>query len=215
MPHPEDALKVVSPGDVATKLRLDYSRGIKDATTKAIDELHRLCTRLARPDVDLNGFLKETADMISRHFGIASVAVAIWDPAMKHYKYEIVIGVGEESVKGFKQLFYTKEQLFNERTYPSHEVSKQTRLYLSEERPYAENEEFSYNRPALLGMKRHSLTDSLEADYLCVYLHGPGDEILGWMEISGTKFRKLPDVTTIKWIELIGSMIVLAVRTKR
>jgi hypothetical protein len=123
-----------------------------------------------------------------------------------------VVGLEKEGADRYSNLAYTREQLLNGSTYPSHEISSHTRLFLSEEHPYTKGEEYTYRRPGLIGMKRRTLTDSLEADYLDIFFHEPHGSILGFIEISGTRLRKLPDVATIRWIELIGALLSVAVQ---
>jgi len=214
MPDANEALKVVEPKDVALRMRLDYSHGMKDHTTKVIEEIAGLCAKAKQVNLDLDSFLKDTADIISRLFGIASVAIAVWDPALRAYKFRIATGIGQEGTQLYKNMSFTKEQILDDRTYPCYEISKQTKLYLSEDHPYVEGQESTFARPALIGMKRRSLSDSLEADYLCVFVKGSDDEILGWFEISGTRLRKLPDVTAIKWIELIACILGAVIHPK-
>ena len=203
MPDNHETPRVVEPKDVALRMKLDYSHGVKDHTIRIIEEIAGLCTRVKHLDLDMNSILRETAEMISRQFNIASVAIALWDPALRLYKFRVVTGLEQEGTALYKSLSFTKEQLLDDKTYPCHEISKQTKLYLSEDHPYVEGEELTYARPNLIGMRRRSLNDSLEADYLCVSINGPNDEILGWIEVSGTRLRKLPDVNAIKWIERI------------
>ncbi|MGQ9588540.1 MAG: hypothetical protein ACUVT7_09210 [Thermoplasmata archaeon] len=205
---------VVDPEEVALKMKLEYSRGVKDRTTRILEAVDELCWKLEKPDLDIDAFMREAADLISRHLAIASVAIAVRDPVDNLYRYKVVTGLEKEVAEAFKNLVYTKEQLEN-MPYPNHGISSHTKLYLSEEHPYTEGEELTYSRPALIGMKRRSATDSLEADYLCVYFYGQDGDMLGWMDISGTRLRKLPDATTIRWIELIASILGLALRLKR
>lgn len=203
---------VVNPKEVALRMRLDYSRGVKDHTTRALETVCDLCWKLEQPDFDADSFLKDSAELISKLFGIESVAVGVRDPKDRLYKYRAVVGLEKESAEGYSSLSYTREQLLNSVTYPSHEISRHTRLFLSEEHPYAEGEEFTYRRPGLIGMKRRTVTDSLEADYLDIFFNGPDGEIVGFIEISGTRLRKLPDAATIRWIELIGALMGVAVQ---
>jgi len=205
---------VVSPKEVALRMRLDYSRGVKDHTTRALEAVCDLCWKLEQPHLFADSFVRDAAEMISKLFGIGSVAIGVRDPVDKLYKYKAVVGLEKEIVDGFSNLTYTREQLLNSSTYPSHEISSHTRLFLSEEHPYAKGEEFTYRRPELIGMKRRTVTDSLEADYLDIFFHEADGDILGFIEISGTRLRKLPDAATIRWIELIGALLGAAVRRK-
>jgi len=210
----EEKPTVVDPEEVALKMKLEYSRGVKDHTTRILEAIDELCWKLERPDFDVEAFMREVADLISKHLSIASVAIATRDPADNLFRYKIVTGLEKEVAEAFKDLVYTEGQLEN-MPYPNHAISNHTKLYLSEEHPYTEGEEFTYSRPALLGMKRRSVTDSLEADYLSVYFYGRDGDMLGWMDISGTRLRKLPDTTTIRWIELIAIILGMALRLKR
>lgn len=206
--------KVVGPKDVALRMRLDYSHGVKDHTTRIVEEVTGLCTKSKQANLDTDSFLKETADLISKLFGVASVAIAVWDPAWRLYKFRVATGLGQEGTRQYSNLSFTRDQMMDDKTYPCYEISRHTKLYLSEDHPYVEGEESTFARPSLLGMKRHSLSDSLEADYLCVFFRGANDEILGWIEVSGTRVRKLPDVTDIKWIELIACILGAAIRSR-
>jgi hypothetical protein len=214
MPQDYGVTMVVEPKDVAMRMRLDYAHGVKDQNTKVIEEISALCSKIKRSNIDMDPLLHETAEMVSRLFGITSVAIAIWDPAMRLFRFRVATGLGQEGIALYKSLTFTKEQMLDDKNYPSYEISKQTKLYLSEDHPYVEGEESTFARPSLLGMRRRSLTDSLEADYLCVFINGPNDETNGWIEISGTRMRKLPDISTIKWIELIACMMGAVIRTK-
>ncbi len=215
MDNTSETLGEINPQEVAHKMKTDYSHGIADHTTRALQDVCELCWELEQSDTQAEDFLMETAELISKHFGIASVAIAVRDPVDKLYRYKIVNGVDKEIVEGFKDIAYTKAQVNDETTYPGHEISSHTKIYLTEEHPYAKGEEFSYRRPGLIGMKRRAINDSLEADYIDFFFYGPDKEILGWIETSGTRLRKLPDSTAIRWIELIAFMVGQALRVKR
>ena len=202
----------VNPKDVAMKVKLDYSRGVKDHTTKALEALCELCWELEQPNVDTETFARHTAEMISKLFAIESVAVGVRDPGDRRYRYIAVVGLDKEVADGFKTLAYTREELLEPSTYPCYDVSSHTKLFLSEDHPYAEGEEFTYRRPGLIGMRRRTLTDSLEADYLDFFFNGRDGDVLGYIEVSGTRLRKLPDATTIRWIELAAGILSTAVQ---
>lgn len=214
MYHADKAPAVVSPGEVVMKMKLEYSRGVRDHTTKTLEEIDALLWKLEQPGFDIDGFTEDVAELISKQLGIASVAIAVRNPVDGLYRYRTATGLEKDVVEGMRNLVYRKEDLLNA-PYPSHEISSHTKLYLSEEHPYAPGEEFTYVRPGLLDMKRRSATESLEADYLCMYFYGSDGDILGWMDISGTRARQLPDTTTIRWIELIGSILAIAIRLSK
>jgi len=215
MNQSEDTQGFVDPQEVARRLRADYSHGLMDHTSKALEEICELGWKLERSDMQIQGFLSEMADLISRRFGISSVSIAVWDPKDKLYHYRAVNGIDKEVVEDYMRIAYTKAQVNDNSTYPCHEISSHTKVYLTEEHPYAQGEEFSYKRPGLIGMKRRAPTDSLEADYIDFFFYGKDKEILGWIETSGTRLRKLPDATSIRWIELIALMAGQALQAKK
>jgi len=215
MPHDEKRPAFVDPRDVAFKMKTDYSRGVKDQTEKVLEAMIDLCRKFEQSQVDVIVISKEAAEMISKRFGIASVAIALRDPVDKLFRYVSVVGVDEENIEGFKKLVYTDEQVTDESRYKSYVISDQTRLYLDEDHPYAPGEESTYRRPGLLDMKRRSITDSLEADYVDVFFRQKDGRLMGWVELSGTRMRMLPDVATIKWVELLSYYLSTALRLRR
>lgn len=212
---PSDFTEVVSAKDVARKMKLDYSRGIKDNITRDLEAVCGLCRMLERPDLDTDAFTEEAANLISKIFGIDTVAIGVRDPVDKLYKYRAVVGLEKEAEEGYKSLAYTREQLLEPSTYPSYEISDHTRLFLTEDHPYAAGEESTYHRPGLIGLKRRTITDCLEADYMDFFFYGPGGDVLGFIETSGTRLRKLPDTATIRWIELIASIMGIVLQAKK
>lgn len=207
--------KEVDPKDVVSKMKFDYTRGVRDHSTRALEAVNELCASLEKQDLNIDVFLKQTAELISKHFGISSVAIGVRDPVDRMYKYRVVVGLDDSVAEGYKALTYSRQQLFDNKTYPSHDISSRTKLFLSEDHPYADGEEFTYKSPRLIGLKRRSLTDSLEADYIDVLFFGSGGDIIGFIEASGTRLRKLPDVITIKWLELISCIIGAFLRARR
>lgn len=210
----EEVLPVVDAADVARKLKLDYSRGIKDQNEKAVEAVNELWARIWQPEVDMRTLAKETCEMICKRFGIASAGIALRSPIDGLYRYEAVVGLSEESSASFMKICYNKEQLLDPTVYKSYEISKYSKLFLGEDHPYAVGEESTYVHPGLIGIKRRALTDSLEADYIDTFIPDESGEIAGYIEITGTRLRKLPDTTTIKWMEHIAFMLGAAMRLR-
>jgi hypothetical protein len=210
-----EAQKVVSPRDVAFKMKIDYSRGIKDHATKTLEALCSMSSRLEQPNIDIDAFVKDTADMVVRLFGIETVGICIRDATDGRYRYATVVGMDGHALDEFKAIAYTEQQLLEPSTYPSYEISDRTRLFLGEDHPYTASEEHTYRRPGLIGLKRRTLTDCLEADYLDSFFHDQKGHIAGYIEIGGTRLRKLPDPETIRWIELMATILGIAVRMSR
>jgi len=210
----DDTGQIVSPEAVARRLRLDYSRGVKDQTQKILEELIDINTKIDDTKVPIRNILEQCCELISKRLGIASVGVGLRDFSDGRYRYEALVGLPDETVAQLKKISYTREELTSSASYKSYEISRRSRIYLSEDHPYAEGEESSYLRPGLLEMKRRSLTDSLEADYIDTFFNDSKGEILGWIEISGTRTKKIPDATCVKWTELISFLLATAMRIR-
>jgi hypothetical protein len=207
-----EAQKVVSPRDVAFKMKIDYSRGFKDHVTKNLEALRSMCLRLEQPNIDMDAFVRDIAGMVEKLFGIESVGICIRDATDGLYRYASVVGIDEQGVSEFNAIAYTEQQLLEPSTYPSYEISDRTRLFLGEDHPYTASEEHTYRRPGLIGLKRRTLTDCLEADYMDFFFHDTNGHIAGYIETSGTRLRKFPDPETIRWIELMAAILGIAVR---
>jgi hypothetical protein len=157
---------------------------------------------------------KEACELICRRFGIASTAIALMSHLDMKYRYAAVVGLSDELIAGFMKLSWSREELLSPNMYKFYEVSKYSFLFLGEDHPYAPGEEFTFLHPGLIGMKRRALTDSLEADYIDTFIYDAAGEIAGFIEFSGTRLRKLPDSTTIKWVEHIAFMLGAALRLR-
>jgi len=206
--------KVVSPNDVAIKMKIDYSRGFKDHTTKNLEAFDSILVRLEQPNFDMDALTKDTAETLERLFSIESVGICIrGDDGL--YRYSTVAGVDEQTFNEFKTIAYTEEQLQNGSVYPSHEISNRTRLYLTEDHAYAAGEELTFRRPSLIGLKRRTLTDALEADYIDFFFYDETGRISGYIESSGTRLKKLLDPETIRWMELMAEIMGVAFRLHR
>lgn len=153
--------------------------------------------------------LNEAAEFIRRQFGIDNVAIGLKDPDGL-YRYKAMAGFRADAVEAHKRIAYRKDQFFEDGEFHGVLISKYSRIYLDEDNVLSEQERSAFNRPALLRMERRNPTDSLEGDYIDTGIYRHDDELLGWIEISGTRTMKLPDVTTIRWVEVIASVIATA-----
>jgi hypothetical protein len=162
----------------------------------------------------MNLFVRDTAEMLVKLFAIESIGICLrGDDEL--YRYAALSGIDEKGMKEFASIAYKEDQLLDPSTYPSYELSDRTRLFLSEDHPYAPGEEGTYRRPGLIGLRRRTLTDSLEADYLDFFFYDHTGHIAGYIEASGTRLRKLPDPETIRWIELMATLLGVAQQVSR
>lgn len=195
------------------KMKLDYMHGMRDQTQKSLEGIQNLLAHFRKPQLDIDSLLKDAANMIWRQLGIDSVSIGLRDPKDKLYKYKVMVGFRDDVVEAHKKISYTKEQFFDSPDYVGSDISDLSRIYMVEDNNPSEDDKKTFNRPGLLSaMKRRTSTDSLEGDYIDVRIYGANDDLLGWIEISGTRTMKLPSATTIRWVETIASIIGAALR---
>ncbi len=212
LPVPErEVERPIDYREIPRKMKLEYSLGTRDQTAKNLDAVQSLLSNCAKTSIEIHALLQEAANLICKHFGIDGVSIGLRSPSDGLYRYEAFAGLREDAMASERRLVYKKEQFFDS-GYKGNEISKQSRIYLTEENPNSlRNEKDSFNRPILLESTRRSITQSLEGDYIDTHILSPDGELLGWIEISGTRTGIIPDATTIKWIELIASILSAAI----
>jgi len=110
-----------------------------------------------------------------------------------------------------KKITYTYDDLNDPKKYRPITISHQTKLFLAEDDPYGPGESNTYSEHMMRQSKRKSATDSIEGDYIDIYIFGPQDETYGWIEISGTWDGRIPDARSIRCLEMISSVLGIAI----
>jgi hypothetical protein len=200
----------VDHNEIARKMNFDYLHGAKDKNEKALERILSLLSHFQKPQMELNSLLLDAANIIQKQLGIANVAIGLKSASDGLFRYEVVVGHRSDTEAAERKLAYTEKQFLDDTEYKGTMIGKNSKLYLEEDLPYKDSELGSYDHAALLGMRRLSPSDSLEADYIDIWIQGVNGKLLGWIEISGTRTGKLPDMMTIKQIEVIASIIGVA-----
>ncbi len=201
--------------DIPLRLKFEYSHTLKDQTQKSLESIQRLLEHFTRPVMDVKELMQQIADNISKQFGIDDVAIGLKSPEDGKYRYVAHCGLREEAIQSRSKIAYTVDDFYKDGAYNGTFISKYSKIYLAEDNEYKDIERMAYNRPLLLGLKRRSLNDSLEADYIDSLIFGLNEELLGWIEISGTRTGKLPDAATIRWVETAAALIGVALRCEK
>jgi len=192
--------------EVQRKLRLHHLHGQKDQTAKVLDKIRPILARYQEENLEFMDFLKDVADTANRQFWLNEVTIGLRDPDGK-YRYKVMCGLRSDAWAAHQHLAYTREEFSNTEIYKGSQVSKHTRVFLAEDKPFIDEELDTFTRPILLKKERTSVDDCVEGDYFDTHIFGENDELIGWIEISGTKDGKFPDPTTLRWIELIALII--------
>jgi len=200
----------IGPESIKAKVRMDYARLQKDPGIRALDSILDLAAHLKRRNVDARTLIEESTKLMYRQLHIKEVTVGLRDPSDGLYRYVAQQGVRKEIWDGHKDLVYEADSFTGKGKWKGTPISKNSILYLVEDQPYAEGEESTYQEHLSKVSKRRTLEDSIEGDYLDVHIIGVTGDILGWIEISSMWDGKLPDATTVRWLELIAEIIAIA-----
>lgn len=198
------------PEVIKRRMWLDYQYACTNPAGERVDCVHHLINYLADPKLDMHAFLQQAADTVRTKIGVKEVTIGLKNHSDGKYRYEVMSGLHDDNWEAHKQLAYTYEEFFSQDIYKFMQISKYTRLYLAEDNPYDKDEEATFHRDVMLQSARKSLDDTIEGDYIDILILGKGEELLGWIEISGMQNGKFPEAHTIKCIELLASIIGVA-----
>ncbi|MEM2838584.1 MAG: hypothetical protein QXE18_00610 [Thermoplasmata archaeon] len=186
-------------------LRRDYRGFPKDRDESAMIAVASLIAHSIDSDSP-EKIAKETLTVIHRLFDFQYVYIALKDE-QGIFKYVAQLGLPKDREDVLFGIRYSKDDVFDESEYPSTQLSDITRFYMAESSPFKENEIGTFGRPVMIGQRRSSPDEMIEADYFDVFITDWNQEPIGWIELSLTRSRMMPDRTSIAWVELIATLI--------
>ncbi len=197
--------------EVSRKLKMDYSHGAKEPSIRALASLDVMVKRLAEDDFDLDELLDQAAKMVFTQFNIREVSIALRSESDGLFRYKTMHGMRAEIWAAHKGLAYTEDEVLNPKRHKHTVISSLTRLFLAEDNPYTEDEAYTYNEHLMAIGRRTAPDDSIEGDYVDVFIYGPDSRLLGWIETGSTWGNKIPDARTIRSLELLASILGVAI----
>jgi hypothetical protein len=201
--------------EIARGVRMEYAQWSADSTQKIMEAIQELLAAARSDKLDIAVFLDKAVKMVHQQFRLRWVAIGTRGERDGLYRYNAFAGLREDAVKARQWETFKREDFDGTGKYPGHKISDQTMLFLEEDKPYTDGAEATFNRPALMNSLRRSPEDCLEADYIDVHILGGKEDLQGWIEASGTLTGKLPDVNTIRWIEMIASILGVSLSRRR
>lgn len=201
--------------EIARGLRMEYAQWSTDSTQRIMDGVQELLASARSDRMDINGLLDKTAKMVHQQFRLRWVAIGTRSDRDGLYRYGAYAGLRDDAIKARSHESFKREDFNGVGKYPGRMISNQTMIFLEEDKPYTEGAEATFNRPALMNAQRRSPQDCLEADYLDVHIFDGKGDLIGWIEASGTTTGKLPDITSVKWIEMIASILGVAMSRRQ
>jgi len=193
--------------ELAKMVRERYSRIARNENDTVIEGLEQFLLFTMSPRATMRAILDEATRLIHRNFEFQYVGISMKDKADGLYRYVATTGLTKSADMSYREIGYSYSDLFDDSTFPSVKVSNCTHFYLSESAPFKPGEEKTYSRPNLLNASRNAEDEMLEGDYIDVFMFGHLREVVGFIELGGTRSGKLPEKLAMRWIELIASMI--------
>lgn len=196
---------------VKRRLRFDYMRVKSDPAAKNLDVLTAVLVVTQRPQLTPIELSQETVNILQKQYRLRWAMIGLRNRVDGKYRYEVNCGMREDAWSRQKAKTYSLADFMEtSQRYKFGEISKLTRVYPEEENPLFNDDQLLTNRPVLLKSKRSSDDETLEADFIDTLIMGPGNDLLGWIEYSGTIANRFPDATVIRGIEVIAGVLALA-----
>jgi hypothetical protein len=205
----------VNADSVKRRLKFEYLRVKNEHESKSLELFTQLLNHVHKPDLSVMNLIQEATLVIQKQFRFRWCMIGLREPD-GWYRYLVNTGMREDAWARQKAKQYKLSDFDpNAVNYKAGEISKLSRVYLEEDNQLGKDDEGVVNRPALLHLTRKAEDDVLEADFLDTLIMGPGDELLGWIEYSGTVTGKMPDAMTIRHIEVISNILASAILLSR
>lgn len=206
------SLQVVDVESVKRRLRFDYLGARSDPTSRVLDGYVSLLAHFQKQPLIVRDLIQDSANWIHRQFRLRWCMIGLRGPDGL-YRYEVEAGMRPDAWSSQKARVYKYTDFAPAaQNYTAGEISKLSRVYLEEENQLQNADEAVVNRPALLRARRKADDETLEADFIDTLIIGPRNELLGWIEYSGTLTGKFPDPMTIRYIEGISAIISAAIK---
>jgi len=195
---------------IMLNLKQEYSHQTADDSHRFAELMTHLIQKMQRPGGTIQRFLDDIPQMIYRNYKIREVTVGFKSHQDGRFRYISFYGFRKDAELSLRGLSYDEEDFTNESV--GKQISDWTWVFLSENKPFLEGEESTYNRPTMLERsERQSPDHCLEADYFNARMHNRSNQFIGWIEYSGTMDYRFPDMRMIKEIELIAGITSLAI----
>ena len=209
------SMQQVSTDAVRRKLKFVYARVRNDSSSKTMDLFQYLLKQAQKAGMGSQELVQETANILQKHFRLRWVMIGLLSPVDGMYRYEAHAGMRPEAWENQRKKVYKYEdfQLVT-KNYNAGEISRQTRVYLEEDNPLNKEDVASVNRPVLMSLTRKAEDEAKENDFVDTLILGPRDELLGWIEYSGTITNNFPEPMSIRSLEVVASILSSALGCK-
>lgn len=190
---------------IESVLKARYRQIPRDDNEKIIDAVMKFWQQIQEGKLSKNSLLQEVAGVIHMYLTFQEIAISIRDPSDGLYRYQTFVGFTDGVVKDMRSLVYNEAEVRAFDRLPGIKVSKLIEFTISEA-PLKAGEHTQFNRPIMVAIPRKTDDEFTFGDYMTISICGMGDELLGFMEVSGPRDGKLPTGNRMKGLELLASM---------
>jgi hypothetical protein len=192
-----------------TYIENTYSPIPRDQFEKIIDNYLTLIESAGERKLPLDAVLDQTCKIIFRLFGFREVLIGLKSRDDFHYRYVKLFGASQESSEVYRKIRYTTEDMISQEKFPHFKTGRLSELDPVEGLPEYEKELFT--RKFQLGESRKSHDEFHEGDYMDFWVRGTSGDLVGWIEVLNPSDGKLPPRSTVRWIELLASILGIAI----
>ncbi len=160
----------------------------------------------------LRSFLEQVARTIFKLFDFEEVSIGLKDKKEDKWRYEVIFGYTKQVESNLRKIEYDRDDMFGSSKYPNIQIGRLSELIVVEGIP--DEESNFYNRPFKVGAKRQSMDEFHEGDFMDFWIYGPNKEIISWIELSRPRTGKMPQRSTVRWVELIAGACSSIIRNK-
>ena len=208
----ESTPTTVNQAEVIRKIKQDYAHYRRVPGAKGLDSLHGVLKQIMGGKASVIEIMKTTARTVYSQFNIKEVTIGL-KSSDGLFRYVAQCGLRDESWNAHLKLSYEEKEIVAPETcgWKCTELSRQTRLFIAEDNPYTEEEVLTRSEHLQMRSRRKTAEESIEGDYMDVLMLGPDDRAVGWIETGGTWDGKLPDAGTVRTLEVLASILAVAV----
>jgi hypothetical protein len=183
-----------------------FSPATRTSREEALEEIRKFVERCINPQARMQTVLDEAVRTVLKITEFKEIAIATRD-ADGNYRYKTMSGFREEAEKARRAIVYTQADLNDNSAFPASRVGRISQYHISERNPFKPGEEATFNKPDLLGIPRKNPDDMIEGDYIEMYMSGPDNQFIAWVDLSGTRSKKIPSRETIILTEMLTSCL--------
>jgi len=191
-----------TPSETLQILKTGYSGDPKDQNENIMITVQSLISHTIGQSFDKK-VIDETLSAIHRISEFQQVAIVLRD-SDGYFRFKGSLGLPNDA---YSSIQYSDADMSDQSTYPSTDVSELTKFFMQENTPYRKEETNTYAKPYLLHQERANPDDMLEGDYINVHIYDLNKKMIGYLELSNSRSKKLPVRNMIRWMELIAMVI--------